>query len=80
MHVVGRRSAAQAAWTTAELREAVRLPGVRVALRAEEVDLDDVDAATVESSRASAIRNLHPRGEAHPACGRHWGIVRTVQR
>eukprot|EP00288_Rhodomonas_lens_P018314 CAMPEP_0177693960 /NCGR_PEP_ID=MMETSP0484_2-20121128/2679_1 /TAXON_ID=354590 /ORGANISM="Rhodomonas lens, Strain RHODO" /LENGTH=466 /DNA_ID=CAMNT_0019204807 /DNA_START=225 /DNA_END=1625 /DNA_ORIENTATION=- len=52
VHIVGRRGPAQAAWTTAELREVTGMHGTRVVMRREELEMDAVDAQHVQATRA----------------------------
>jgi ferredoxin--NADP+ reductase len=57
VHVLGRRGPAQATWTTKELRELGELEGVDVEVDAEDLELEPVSAALVESDRVVA-RNV----------------------
>ncbi|MFF5263624.1 FAD-dependent oxidoreductase [Actinomadura viridis] len=51
VHMIGRRGPAQAKFTTKELRELGELPGVRVHVRPEDMELDPASAELAESDR-----------------------------
>jgi ferredoxin--NADP+ reductase len=57
IYLIGRRGPAQAKFTTKELREMGEIPGVDVVIRSEDLELDDVSAASVEKS-AILKRNM----------------------
>ena len=57
--VLGRRGPAQAAFTSAELRELGRIPGVELRVRAEEIELDPVSARWLaEEGTFTARKNV----------------------
>lgn len=51
VHIVGRRGAAQAAFTIAELREMVTLQGINVVMQPQELELDVVDEEQMAKKR-----------------------------
>jgi ferredoxin--NADP+ reductase len=57
VHVLGRRGPAQATWTTKELKELAELDGVDVLIDTDDLTLEPVSAALVESDRVVA-RNV----------------------
>jgi ferredoxin/flavodoxin---NADP+ reductase len=59
VHIVGRRGPLQASFTTAELRELLGLPGVRVIVDPKAMALDDADRACLElPANAVKLRNF----------------------
>jgi ferredoxin/flavodoxin---NADP+ reductase len=69
VHIVGRKGPLQASFTTAELRELLGLPGVRVVVDPKAMALDDADRAYLElPANAVKLRNFNAIKDAMRRC------------